>query len=121
MPPYGSRQGQHASDWGKAAPERRCTVPCVSTPESHPLEQAILDQIAAELGVRNVSVSALARGLNRDRNTLQRWVKGEREMPVPVLTAILEFLKIDPALFMARARDRLEEQQRLEQRPPAGD
>ncbi len=75
-----------------------------------PLTQAVLTQLEAEIVAHRYSVTSLAAALGMDRNTLRRWVKGERDLPLPVLTAILDQLRLDPAVFMARARDRLREQ-----------
>lgn len=67
----------------------------------------MLIQLEAEMGAQHRTVASLARALDEDRNTLRRWVKGERAMPLPIFTRILSELGIDPAVFMARARDRL--------------
>lgn len=60
------------------------------------------------MAARHYTVSSLARALGEDRNTLRRWIKGEREMPVSMLESILSELQLDPAVFMTRARDRID-------------
>lgn len=77
------------------------------SPDTHPLTRAVLTQLEAEIAAQHYSLSSLARAIEVDRNTLRRWVKGEREMPLTVLETILAQLKLDPAVFMTRARDRL--------------
>lgn len=78
------------------------------SPDTPPLARAVLTQIEAEMAAQHYSVSSLARALGEDRNTLRRWIKGERQLPVSKLEAILDELRLDPVVFMTRARDRLE-------------
>lgn len=77
------------------------------TTDGGALTQAVLVQLAAEIAAHDHTAASLARALGRDPNTFRRWVRGEREMPFPVLAAILHELKIDPVVFMTRVRDRM--------------
>jgi hypothetical protein len=77
------------------------------TPDGGRLTQAVLKQLAAEIAAHDYTAASLARALDRDPNTFRRWMRGEREMPLPVLAAILSHLDLDPAEFMTRARARV--------------
>ncbi len=78
------------------------------TQHPHPLTQAVLTQLKAEITAHDESIASVARSIGRNYDTIRRYVMGEKDMPVDVLWAILEHLAVDPAVFMARARDRLD-------------
>lgn len=75
--------------------------------ERHPLTAAVLEQLVAEIAAHGKSVKSVAGLLGFDYNTYRRWIVGEREMPLDVLTRTLEVLHLDYAVFAARARERL--------------
>lgn len=74
--------------------------------ESERFGQTIAAQIRAEMAAKSVTVSGLARVININRETLDRWVKGTRPMNVPTLHLIAEALALDPHLIVRRAEER---------------
>lgn len=77
------------------------------TRDFDPLTRAMLIQLNAEVKAHGYTSSSLARALKLDRNTFGRWMNGERAMSLPTFVAVLNQLGVDPATFMARARDRM--------------
>lgn len=72
----------------------------------HPLTAAILEQLLAEVAAQGKTVKSVAGVIGMDYNTYRRYVQGERDMPVDVLTRTLEVLHLDYPTFLARARER---------------
>lgn len=73
----------------------------------HPQTTAALVQLAAEIAAHGQTVKSTAGLIGIDYNTYRRYVLGEREMPLDVLTRSLEVLGLDYPTFAARARGRL--------------
>lgn len=72
-----------------------------------PLTDAILEQLRAEISASETSVKATADTMGMDYWTFRKYVKGEREMPLDVLTRALEVLGLDYSTFVRRASGRL--------------
>lgn len=83
-------------------------MPCVSD-DPFPLSRAILLQLNAEITAHDTSAKEVAGRIGKDYNTFRRYLTGERELPVTVLSQALDAIGIDPVVFMTRARDRARE------------
>lgn len=70
------------------------------------LQQAVLDQLNAEIAAKGETVKSVALLLERDYNTYRRYLTGERLLPTTMLWATLDALGVDEGVFMRRARDR---------------
>lgn len=70
-----------------------------------PMTEAILEQLRAEIAIRS-NVTETARAMGIDYWTFRKYVKGERELPLDVLTRALEALDLDYSTFLARAASR---------------
>lgn len=77
--------------------------------DRHPLTRAILEQLNAEIAANGQTVKSTAGLIGMDYNTYRRYIAGEREMPIDVLTRTLEVLRLDYQTFVGRARGRLSE------------
>jgi transcriptional regulator with XRE-family HTH domain len=71
------------------------------------MTQALLQQLRAELSAHDQTVTSIARQLDRNYDTIRRYVMGERDMPLEVLWSILDALDVDAESFMRRTRERL--------------
>lgn len=69
---------------------------------------AVIAQLNAELGAAGLSRAEVARNIGVDYKQLGRYLKGEREIPVKVLYAIVDELPIDEAKLFRRARERFD-------------
>lgn len=67
----------------------------------------MLDQLRAEISARRSTVKATATAMEMDYWTFRKYVTGEREMPLDVLTRALEVLELDYPTFAARAHARI--------------
>lgn len=76
--------------------------------EAEAFNQAVAAQAKAEASAAGYSVSKLARDAGMNRETLDRWLKGERPMSIPTLFQIAETIGIDPHLIITRAEERFE-------------
>lgn len=70
--------------------------------------QAVAAQVRAEIAAASSSVAAIARATKINRETLDRWVKGERALSIPNLYLIAHSLKLDPHLIVLRAEERFD-------------
>lgn len=75
----------------------------------HPLTQAALDQLNAEIAARGQTAKSVAGVLEMNYDTFLRYVSGKREMPPDVLNNALDVLHLDAGVFWARAVDRYRE------------
>lgn len=82
------------------------TLCAMSEQHSHPLTQAVLTQLQAEIKAHGETITSVSRTMGRNYDTIRRYVIGEKDMPVDVLWAVLDVLKIEPDVFMKRARER---------------
>lgn len=75
----------------------------------HPLTQAALDQLNAEIAARGRTAKSVAGLLEMNYDTFLRYVTGKREMPPDVLNRALDVLHVDAGVFWTRAVDRYRE------------
>lgn len=72
--------------------------------------EAVLEQLNAEIGANpNLTDKAIAGKIGMDYNTLRRYLRGERKMPLHVFWGVLSALDIEESTFLTRARTRLED------------
>lgn len=71
------------------------------------LQSAIIDQINAELGARNMAMTELATAINRPYDSTRNYLKKERVMPLVIFIEICTALNLEPDALVSRARDRL--------------
>jgi hypothetical protein len=75
----------------------------------HPLTQAALDQLNAEIAARGQTAKSVAAMLDMNYDTFLRYTSGKREMPPDVLNLSLDALHLDAGVFWSRAVDRYRE------------
>jgi len=68
--------------------------------------QTVAAQVRAEIAAASQTVAGLARATGINRETLDRWVKGERDLSVPTLYRIAVALGVDPHRIIQRAEER---------------
>jgi len=68
---------------------------------------SVLTQLEIEMTAARTNVKQIAGQLGGDYNTLRRYVRGERDMPLPVLLKVLILLKVDSSTFFLRAAERM--------------
>jgi transcriptional regulator with XRE-family HTH domain len=68
--------------------------------------QVVAAQVRAEIAAAEESVASIARKTGINRETLDRWVKGERALSVPTLYRIAAALNIAPHTIVLRAEER---------------
>lgn len=68
--------------------------------------QTVAAQVRAEIAAADESVASIARTTGINRETLDRWVKGERALSVPTLYRIAVALGVDPHTIIRRAEER---------------
>lgn len=74
--------------------------------EAEAFNQAVAAQAKAEASAAGFSVARLARDAGMNRESLDRWLKGERPMSIPTLFQIAETIGLDPHLIVTRAEER---------------
>lgn len=70
------------------------------------LEQAIVDAINAELGTQRMSISELARRMNRQYDSTRNYLILERRLPLDVLIAAADVLGTTPDALVREAREK---------------
>lgn len=80
------------------------TILCMSTIDGRVL--ALAREIRAEMITRDISQADLADNIGLGRSTLYRYLRGRRDMPVPVLIAIADVLRVPPHVLLDRAEER---------------
>ena len=81
----------------------------MSEPDAYqPWSEAVVAQINAEIAGAGLNRAELARKIDVNYVQLGRYLKGEREIPMRVLYAIIEQLPIDEATLFRRARERFD-------------
>jgi hypothetical protein len=71
------------------------------------LSGAVIAQLNAEIKGDGLNVSVMAKKIGVDYNTLRRYLKNERDIPMPIFYAIVDQLSIDEADLFKLARGRL--------------
>lgn len=67
---------------------------------------AVGRQIRAEISAGGSSIAAMARAIGIARSTLDNYVNGDRDIPVPAVYSVCAHLGIDPHLLVKRAEER---------------
>lgn len=67
---------------------------------------AVGRQLRAEISAGGSSIAAMARTIGMARSTLDNYVNGERDIPVPAVYAVCAELSVDPHLLVKRAEER---------------
>lgn len=78
--------------------------------EAEAFAQTVAAQVRAEIGARDSSVAAISRATGINRETLDRWVKGERQFNVANLFRVADALGMDTHLLIKRAEERFMEE-----------
>ncbi|KAM9863097.1 hypothetical protein ACI1US_00982 [Leucobacter sp. BZR 635] len=78
--------------------------------EAEAFAQTVAAQVRAEIGARDSSVAAISRETGINRETLDRWVKGERQFNVANLFRVADALGMDTHLLIKRAEERFVEE-----------
>lgn len=78
--------------------------------EAEIFAKTVAAQVRAEIGARDSSVAAIARATGINRETLDRWVKGERQFNMGNLFRVAEELGMDTHLLVKRAEERFVEE-----------
>lgn len=63
-------------------------------------------QVRAEIAAANTTVAGVARATGINRETLDRWVKGERALSIPTLYRISVAVGVEPHVIVQRAEER---------------
>lgn len=74
------------------------------------LQEAIIDQLNAELGARQLSVAALAKAVGRPYDSTRNYLRKERAMPLGVFIELAATLDMPADEIISRARQRLASQ-----------
>lgn len=74
--------------------------------EAERFSLALAAQVRAEIAARDESVASVARITGINRETLDRWVKGERAFNIPNTYRVAIALGMDPHLLVLRAEER---------------
>lgn len=72
------------------------------------IQAAVISQINAEIAAAGMSKVELAKKAGIPNSTLARYLKGERDIPLPVFAGIADALGITYVELSARAQRRLE-------------
>ncbi|PZQ91905.1 MAG: hypothetical protein DI534_02845 [Leifsonia xyli] len=76
------------------------------SPDAELFAQAVAAQVRAEIAAANTTVAGVARATGINRETLDRWVKGERAMTLSTLFRIAAAVALDPHVIVERAEER---------------
>jgi len=71
-------------------------------------KNSVAAQLRAEISAAHMSVSEFVRRSGIPRPTLDRYLSGERDMPLGVLYKASEILGVEPPTILKRAHDRAE-------------
>ncbi|UOR02007.1 helix-turn-helix domain-containing protein [Leucobacter allii] len=74
--------------------------------EAELFARTVAAQVRAEIGARDSSVAAIARETGINRETLDRWVKGDRHFSIANLFRVADALGMDTHLLVKRAEER---------------
>lgn len=81
--------------------------------ESRSFNSAVGSQLRAEASAQRISVSRLADLMGMHRTTLNRYLEGERDIPVKVIYAAADVLNLSPEIIVERATERMTAQWEL--------
>lgn len=77
------------------------------TKEDDLLQDAIIDQLNAELGAAGMSMKELSLAIGRPYDSTRNYLKKERGMPLGIFIECARALRLDPDEIITRARRRL--------------
>lgn len=77
------------------------------TKQDEMLAAAIIDQINAELGAANMSISQLAKIIDRPYDSTRNYLKKERQIPFTLFFEIVAAVGVAPEDVIKRARERI--------------
>lgn len=78
----------------------------VTRDDANQFNKCVGAQARAEAAARGIAVAKLAQMTGINRETLDRWLKGERAMSVPTLFKIAMALGMKPQTILERAEER---------------
>lgn len=76
------------------------------SPDAERFARTVAAQVRAEIAAANTTVAGVARATGINRETLDRWVKGERALSIPTLYRISVAVGVDPHMIVQRAEER---------------
>jgi len=76
------------------------------SPDAERFARTVAAQVRAEIAAANTTVAGVARATGINRETLDRWVKGERALSIPTLYRISVAVGVDPHVIVQRAEER---------------
>lgn len=79
----------------------------MGTDEAHRFNVIVGSLLRAEASYRKLSVVKLAGLVDIERNTLTRYLNGERAIPIPVLYRICEAIDAKPERIISDATERM--------------
>jgi transcriptional regulator with XRE-family HTH domain len=68
--------------------------------------RALVAQLRAEVAAAGLSVAELCRRSGIPRPTIDRYLSGLRDVPMPVFYQIAETVRVEPATILLRAKER---------------
>lgn len=77
------------------------------TQEDAQLQDAIIDQINAEIGAAGLSMKQVAAMLDRPYDSTRNYLRKERSMPLGVLIELCRVLDVSPDVLVSEAQGRL--------------
>ena len=75
-------------------------------PDAERFARSVAAQVRAEIAAANTTVAGVARTAGINRETLDRWVKGERALSIPTLYRIAVAVGVGPHVIVQRAEER---------------
>jgi len=78
----------------------------MSDTDAERFARSVAAQVRAEIAAANTTVAGVARTAGINRETLDRWVKGERALSIPTLYRISVAVGVDPHVIVQRAEER---------------
>ncbi len=76
------------------------------SPDAERFARTVAAQVRAEIAAAGTTVAGVARATGINRETLDRWVKGERALSMPTLYRISVAVGVDPHVIVQRAEER---------------
>jgi len=76
------------------------------SPDAERFARTVAAQVRAEIAAAGTTVAGVARATGINRETLDRWVKGERALSMPTLYRISVAVGVEPHVIVQRAEER---------------
>lgn len=77
------------------------------TKEDDALQDAIIDQLNAEIAAAGLNMKALAERIGRPYDSTRNYLRKERTMPILIFIECANALGVDPDEVIRRARQRI--------------